>query len=332
MALSQLLHSMRELSEKTHSTQIHMMTLFFFLNISGLFYINKLKVSPKNTIGQKVKWTTKRNAYWGVVFTLLCTAVLLDVYFPIETTFFHPIKAYIFAFPLGLLDLYYSKTNGIKFSKVIPGAGFWCLTLIMRHTFIRKHFGEDEHNVILVQNLSLLTIPMEICRYAFFLLGSGLMTDVFFSPLHRLTHHSSIYKSMHKTHHEFTNNLTSLVLYHANYFDDFLMAFTTVIGGILYFQVLQVFGMHSQMTSNFVEYMVVFNTLLSHAHDIRCAKLLAPVPDEMNFVAYHYVHHLFPSNNFGLTEPSDKLWDWILGVETIMKVDTAMKKYDGRSE
>ncbi len=33
-------------------------------------------------------------------------------------------------------------------------------------------------------------------------------------------------------------------------------------------------------------YLIIFNTLLSHAHDTRCARLMAPVPDGLNFVAY----------------------------------------------
>ena len=56
---------------------------------------------------------------------------------------------------------------------------------------------------------------------------------------------------------------------------------------------------------------------MSHASDVRCARLVAPLPNSLNFVAYHYVHHLSPCNNFGLTEPSDLLWDWILGQKTI---------------
>ena len=39
-------------------------------------------------------------------------------------------------------------------------------------------------------------------------------------------------------------------------------------------------------------------------------------------VSYH-VHHINPNRNFGLTEPSDRLWDWILGVNTIQKLDPA---------
>ena len=77
--------------------------------------------------------------------------------------------------------------------------------------------------------------------------------------------------------------------------------------------------------SNLTGYIIIFNTLLSHAHDVRCSRLLAPLPDELNFVAYHYVHHLSPCNNFGLTEPSDQLWDLLLGDKTIVKLDDLLK-------
>eukprot|EP00971_Amphidinium_carterae_P098070 1940479-Amphidinium_carterae.1 len=36
---------------------------------------------------------------------------------------------------------------------------------------------------------------------------------------------------------------------------------------------------------------------------------------------YHYVHHLSPCNNFGLTEPSDVIWDKLLGVNTVKKLE-----------
>merc|ERR1712187_674856 len=77
----------------------------------------------------------------------------------------------------------------------------------------------------------------------------------------------------------------------------------------------------SSAFSNVTGYLIIFNTLLSHAHDTRCARLMAPLPDSLNFVAYHYVHHLSPSNNYGLTEPSDLLWDFVLGVRTIRKLE-----------
>ena len=143
--------------------------------------------------------------------------------------------------------------------------------------------------------------------------------------MHRLSHRYG-YKYNHKEHHEYTNKLTALVLYHGTLLDDFLMPFTTTIGGILYVLAANQLGFMADSFSNVTAYLVVFNTVLSHAHDIRCSRLLAPLPDELNFVAYHYVHHLSPANNFGLTEPSDKFWDYILGVKTIAKLDDLVVK------
>ena len=82
---------------------------------------------------------------------------------------------------------------------------------------------------------------------------------------------------------------------------------------------LSLVGLQGEAFSNVSGYLVIFNTLLSHAHDVRCARLMAPLPDSLNFVAYHYEHHLSPSNNYGLTEPSDIIWDRILGVSTVRK-------------
>merc|ERR1711871_239753 len=150
------------------------------------------------------------------------------------------------------------------------------------------------------------------------LVSVGLLSDLIFSPMHRLMHHSLVYKHHHKEHHEYTNQLTSLVLYHGTLLDDFLMPLTTTVGGALYTWLLgYFFGLESEAFSNVSMYLLIFNTLLSHAHDIRCARLMAPLPDTLNFVAYHYQHHLSPSHNFGLTEPSDIVWDKILGVSTI---------------
>ena len=76
--------------------------------------------------------------------------------------------------------------------------------------------------------------------------------------------------------HEYTTKLTALVLYHGALLDDFLMPLTTTLGGFLYVAVLSRFGMHGEAFSNLGGYLVVQNTLLSHASDPRCARLLAP--------------------------------------------------------
>lgn len=142
-----------------------------------------------------------------------------------------------------------------------------------------------------------------------------------------------VYSCHHKTHHEFTNKLTSLVLYHGEYLDDFLMPLSTTLGGYIMVWVAGKFGFAGHVFSNFTLYLAIPNTLMSHAHDIRCARLIVPLPDSLNFVAYHYVHHLAPDKNFGLTKPSDVIWDKILGTRTIIEatgLKKIMDKFDSR--
>ena len=208
----------------------------------------------------------------------------------------------------------------------MAGASLWCSTVILRQVFLDAWFGREVDTVVFVTELTPLTPFAEMIRYVFSLLGVGLLSDLLFSPMHRMTHHPRIYKHHHKSHHEYTNKLTALVLYHGQLLDDFLMPFTTTFGGFLYILLLSKVGLEGQAFSNFTGYLMVFNTLLSHSHDIRCARLLAPLPDGLNFVAYHYVHHVSPANNFGLTEPSDLIWDYLLGVKTIAKLEDFEEK------
>ena len=153
------------------------------------------------------------------------------------------------------------------------------------------------------------------------------------------------------------------------------MPFTTTVGGVIYVLMLGCVGLEDEAFSNVNIYLLIFNTLLAHAHDTRCAhlpykeiinnspyiqyapctrtrhkvctahgtsprllliislygrcaRLMAPLPDGLNFVAYHYVHHLSPSHNYGLTEPSDMFWDKMLGVNTIKKLEEFDLKKD----
>merc|ERR1712217_955601 len=138
-------------------------------------------------------------------------------------------------------------------------------------------------------------------------------------PMHRLAHLPATYKDHHKTHHTFTNNLTGLVLFHGTLLDDFLMPVSTAIGGFIYVWVVSCIGLEAYVFSSFVWYCNTLNLLLSHAHDVRCSRLMVPLPEGANFVAYHYNHHLNPNSNFGLTKPSDMLWDKILGHDTVQR-------------
>lgn len=319
------MESLMESFSSTHPAQLGIICGMAMANAVALYLINRCK--RRQHEAPQFRWTTRRNAFWALIATCVAASCFLDFLFPIDGRVVLPVKSYVFAFPLGLLDLYFSDTNGVPL-KVMTGATLWCSTVILRQLFVDAWFGTPVDTLVFVTELTPLTPLLELTRYVVSLLGVGLLSDLLFSPMHRMTHHPRIYKHHHKSHHEYTNKLTALVLYHGNLLDDFLMPFTTAIGGFFYTLLLSEFGVEGQAFSNVTGYLIVFNTLLSHSHDIRCARLLAPLPDELNFVAYHYVHHVSPANNFGLTEPSDKLWDYLLGVKTIAKLEDFAEKED----
>ena len=322
----------------THPVQLASIALLGALNAAGLAIINARKRAPGGDHDGKpspVPWARRRNAFWLLISLLFAAAVGLDVWFPQVDPAVMSVKAYVFAFPVGLLDLHYSSTKGVP-SMVILGAFLWCSTLLIRQYFVDEWYGYEHDGAFfgngtvggparvsprIVVDVSPRSLAVELFRYVLMLPCVGLLSDLFFSPMHRVAHHPKLYASNHKVHHEYTHKLTSLVLYHGSVLDDFLMPLTTFVGGCLYVLLLGTVGLQHEAFSSVGGYLIVMNTLLSHSHDIRCSRLMAPLPDSLNFVAYHYVHHMSPNRNFGLTEPSDQIWDWILGVNTIKKMD-----------
>ena len=320
----------------THPIQKLVVIVGFMLNIVALVVANKWmerqmhKKQPNNDALAAQRgwtWNRKRNTYWILISCSLLLNITLDYYYDVSTNWIFA-KSYIFAFPIGILDLVFSSVTESTSYRVIPGAMLWCSALYIKGYLERLYFGGQCHTTIDCDGMYVVNdlpqpyiwIPREFVRLFFQLLFMGLMSDMIFSPMHRLTHHPYFYKRLHKEHHTYTNNLTSLVLFHGTLLDDFLMPFTTAVGAFLYTVVLHAVCLPTYIGfSNLTLYIGMINNLLSHAHDIKCAQLIAPLPDNLNFVAYHYVHHLSPNSNFGLTEPTDMLWDWILGVKTITK-------------
>mmetsp|Transcript_941 Transcript_941/g.1553 ORF Transcript_941/g.1553 Transcript_941/m.1553 type:complete len:309 (+) Transcript_941:171-1097(+) len=288
------------LSSNTHPIQLTAIAIMATINIVVLFLLNKLKKTQSSA--PQLSWEHRRNRFWALIASSVAISIVLDMFFPVDTKIMLHIKAYVMAFPLGLLDLYYSETKGVPM-KVVVGAALWCSCVILRNFAVDCFLGRNIETIVMLKEFTPLTFVAEVIRYVCMLLGTGLLSYLLFSPMHRATHHSSVYKHHHKSHHEYTNKLTALVIYHGNLLDDFLMPFTTTIGGFIYIWLLSQFGLESESFSNLTSYLLSFNILLSHAHDLRCARLLAPLPDAVNFVAYHYVHHISPSHNYGLTEP-----------------------------
>eukprot|EP00873_Tetraselmis_striata_P022215 jgi/Tetstr1/442479/TSEL_030579.t1 len=257
-------------------------------------------------------WPTKRAAYWAYIVGSMAFGCWLDYAYDV-TEYMIAMRNYALVYPCGLLDFYFSDTKTVSM-RTLAGAALWCFSVIVRLFLTQRYIGQDMTHI--VDDLSPLTIGKEVLRFTLAVPFIGILTDLMFSPMHRLSHRVQ-YSSNHKMHHEYTNKLTSLVLYHGTLLDDFLMPATTTIGGFLYIQLATLLGLQSAAFSNFVEWLLLYNTLFSHAHDVRCANLIVPLPPSMNFGAYHRVHHLQPGKNFGLTMPSDLIWDAILGCNTI---------------
>lgn len=234
------------------------------------------------------------------------------------------LQAYALAFPFGLIDFYFSDNKHVS-PRVFVGAFLWGSTLWLRVLLTRLYVSPD--STMIVTDFTPMSLGKEVLRFVAAAPFCSIFTDLIFSPMHRLEHRIC-YASHHKEHHNYTNHINSLILYHGAFLDDFMMPVTMTIGYFLY-TVLATSAGWANPFSNLSEWLLLYNTLLSHAHDVRCASLILPVPDSLNFAAYHRVHHLNPGANFGLTMPSDIIWDKILGVNTIC-LDSSKAEKDGK--
>eukprot|EP00493_Phyllostaurus_siculus_P023497 UN23833 len=125
------------------------------------FVLNRYKKSHPTP---SLSWEARRNAFWILIATSVSFSCFLDVHFPIEAKFMIPIKSYVFAFPLGLLDLYFSETKGVPM-KVILGASLWCSTIILRNIAIDTWFGYSVDSVVIIDEFTMMTLPRELLRY-----------------------------------------------------------------------------------------------------------------------------------------------------------------------
>ena len=249
----------------THAAQFGAVGVVVALDVVGLVLLNRHKLASPPVCRP---WPQRRNAYWLLMAALISFACWLDKRYPIGT-YMMAIKSYVFAFPVGLLDLHFSATRGVPLA-VLAGASLWCSALLLRHAALDGGWPNGGAGLppLIVHALTPRVALVEVGRYVGMLVLTGLLSDLMFSPLHRIMHHPRIYKALeHKVHHEYTTELTALVLYHGTLLDDFLMPFTTVLGGFLYVWLVSLVGLETEAFSNLSVYMMVCNTLMSHAHD-----------------------------------------------------------------
>ena len=101
----------------THPIQLYAISIACAANVIGLAVINRHK--RRKQVGRAWSWELRRDAFWALMAVLLAIEVWLDSRYPISTHML-PIKAYSFAFSVGLLDLFFSDTRGVPL-KVIAG-------------------------------------------------------------------------------------------------------------------------------------------------------------------------------------------------------------------
>jgi len=259
-----------------------------------------------------------------VIGLVVAASCYTDAYYPISFTAY-VYKFYVNGLIIAAIDLYFSGETvhvpTVTFGWFCWFAQAWGGVIIASYII-----GEPiERNYL--TSVTPYTMMVELVRYVANIVLTSTFGDFIFSPLHRLSHRPAVYKDGHKEHHNYTRSLTSYVLFHATSVDNIVMSASVNFGNATKLILLSYFGWHQGLNSNFVAHLSTFHLYMSHGHDIRCASLLTPmIPDSMNFTAYHYVHHLNPNNNFGLTRNSDKLWDYIFGVNTIRTFKSCLKE------
>ena len=195
--------------------QLGYVAALWILNTVGLQILNHWQ-----TIGRK-----KPTGYilicsnYALLCSLLFGAVCMDTYFPTSNTYIGLVlitmKANASSFTLALLDFYFSSVEYVSLRTII-GALTWSSTACVSMWILTTFFGGWDQ--MLRCKISDLLNPTrllaEYCRFVALLLFSGLITDLIFSPMHRLTHSSRwLYTRLHSRHHEFRSRLTSLVLF-----------------------------------------------------------------------------------------------------------------------
>uniref|UniRef100_A0A7S4IHZ8 Fatty acid hydroxylase domain-containing protein n=1 Tax=Odontella aurita TaxID=265563 RepID=A0A7S4IHZ8_9STRA len=278
---------------------------------AGVVMINWLK-----SRGHRCSWSweKKRIAYLVYIGGAVLFGCFLDRNF-CSTDMIIPTRTQAMAVLLGVMDFYFSEVSYLPIS-IFPGAFIWCIVLYLRNYAIRELVGPSV--VTIVTELTPEVVFYECLRFMFLVPTVGVLSDLIFCPLHRWLHAPCRYSQQHKGHHEFMGQLTSLVIYHGDIKDDLLMSVSINLGVIFYFYLASLVGLEKSIFSTVTVLLNSFNGMFSHAHDIRCAGLIVPLRDEMNFAAYHRLHHLYPNCNFGLTMPSDLFWDKVLGQNTII--------------
>ena len=179
---------------QTHPVQLGVVAAMLILNVAVLVRINERKMRGGGAPGAPAAWASKRRAYWALIASSVGFSWWLDIVFDAHWLFV-PVKAYAMAFPLGLLDLHFSSTRGVPL-QVVAGAALWCSTIYIRWLLIDAWFGRDAPRPVHVREFSASVVLRELVRFVVSLPFLGILSDLIFSPLHRLSHLPRFYGSV----------------------------------------------------------------------------------------------------------------------------------------
>jgi len=306
--------------------------------VAAIYAVSIIIVSHVNTrrsLGSPsplppLSWNYVRACHYSLMIPLIVGSLLLDQFWP-SNVYLVAFKAMANSYAIGSLDYIFSQTRKASALACAGGSLLWLSSSFMVQMYLLRNVFGGDASMVRQTSYTPWAFALEWLRTGHYLSLAGIFTDLVFSPMHRLTHHPLIYKRLHKGHHATTTQLSGLELWRGHALDDIIMAATIIVGFSATMVICTRLGLGYAFNplSNTAWYIYQVYLPYSHASDSRLAALIAPMPEALNFAAYHHVHHQDPSKNYGLTLPSDLLWDTLLGARTIVMPSEFAKRKGG---
>eukprot|EP01060_Flectonema_neradi_P008023 TRINITY_DN15727_c0_g1_i1.p1 TRINITY_DN15727_c0_g1~~TRINITY_DN15727_c0_g1_i1.p1 ORF type:complete len:311 (+),score=41.62 TRINITY_DN15727_c0_g1_i1:65-997(+) len=282
-------------------------------NILGLTVLNRIPKRPKHST------VTERCSHYIALTLLLAGELLLDSWYPNISMVTMAMKGLCAQYSIGLLDFYFSNIKTMDVIDSCIGVGTWAVVQAVAAVYIEDTFGRNLFDNQPWSQLSAAKCLLLYGQFVLLLFVTSVTADLIFCPAHRFMHRYQ-YALNHKEHHIYTTNLCGLVFYSGTVIDDIVMAFAVSCFGLpVYLHLLSFFSVSfSSLISTPVLYTAYHIAVYAHSHNTSLATLLIPfLPNSLNFIAYHNLHHLDPACNMGLTEVGDRVWDLLLREKTI---------------
>jgi hypothetical protein len=103
------------LAPSSHPIHLAVLAGAIFVDVAGLPGFNRAKAASSPGRGASYPWHAKRTAYWAYIAFSMAISCWMDATFDISE-FTGVARNYALAFPLGLLDFYFSDVSHVSFS------------------------------------------------------------------------------------------------------------------------------------------------------------------------------------------------------------------------